>query len=134
MSWCRKELSRALGSVVEDDLLDYLVSMEGEKDVREYLQDMLNQLEAAEIQVFMNEFFRHWSPPSHEALSPCNSQLVQEPLVRPHREQLVLYSKEVYSWNCCVEYLFTFSVDAQTISFPNETDIQWMGRVGITLQ
>lgn len=94
VSWCRRELSRALGSAVEDDLLDYLVSMEGEKDVREYLQDVLisNNLEPAEVGVFIKEFFRHWSPPSHEVLSPCDSQ---KPLVRPHKEELVLYSKEV---------------------------------------
>lgn len=95
VSWCRLELSRALGSAVEDDLLEYLVSMEVEKDAREYLQDMLNHLQAAEVEVFMSEFFRHWSPPSHKDAPSCNSRLEQEPLSRPHREQLVLYSKEV---------------------------------------
>lgn len=99
MSWCRKELSKALHSPVEDDLLAYLVSMEAEKDVREYLHDLLSasDVETVEVDVFMKEFFRHWCPPNEARPPPSDvdHQLVQEQILRPNREELVLYSKQV---------------------------------------
>ena len=92
--WCRTELSKALGSPVEDALLDYLVSMRAEKDVREYLEDLLRGLKTEEVEVFMKEFFRHWCPPTSNSPPPSGSQ---EQLKRPGREELVLFSKQV--WN-----------------------------------
>ncbi len=61
--WCHRELSRILDYSVDDDLLDYLLCSEGEKDMREYLRDILGE-DTKRAQVFMHEFFRHWKPPS----------------------------------------------------------------------
>lgn len=94
-SWCRTELSKALGSPVEDALLDYLISMRVEKDVREFLEDLLSDLKTAEVEIFMKEFFRHWCPPT-SSNSPSSTPPLsgsQEQLLRPGREELVLFSK-----------------------------------------
>ena len=91
LSWCQKELSKVLQSTVEEDLLSYLMSMEVEKDVKEYLQDLLNGQEATQVDVFLDEFFRHWRPPVDPA--SLQEEVAIEELVRPDRDKMALFTK-----------------------------------------
>lgn len=98
--WCHKELSKILHSSVEDALLDYLLAIEVEKDMREYLQDLLGGESSKQTQEFMLEFFRHWRPPS-QASSSIMSHKHQftdespalEKVSRPSRDQMALFAK-----------------------------------------
>ncbi len=92
VSWCRKELSKTLHTDVEDSLLDYLMSMATEKDIREYLQDLMSGVDTTQINAFMNEFFRHWCPPQPHLLetTPLSGE-AGGLLFKQSREDLVLY-------------------------------------------
>lgn len=94
--WCARELSKILNSSVEDALLDYLLSIEGEKDMREYLHDIVGD-STKQAQTFMQEFFNHWQPPS-QSLDLTSSQdasenTVMQAIARPEAEQMVLFQK-----------------------------------------
>lgn len=108
-SWCQKELSRILCSNVSDDLLSYFLSIETEKDLREYLQDLLgDHKETDQSQLFLNEFFRHWRPPSdatpplsdatesevvlQKLSSATESEVAVQKLSRLSRDQMVLFN------------------------------------------
>lgn len=58
-SWCQRELSKLLKSALESDLLDYLLGIEVEKDLTEYLQDMMGP-ETMHTKAFMEEFLYRW--------------------------------------------------------------------------
>ncbi len=98
-SWCQKELSKLIKDDIEDDLMDYLLSIESDKDVKEYLHDMLTPVaETRATRSFIEEFFRHWRPPERipHSLSSEDKQL--EVLVKPNKDEMVLFatgSKEV---------------------------------------
>lgn len=57
--WCQKELSAHFHLIVEDELLDYLLTIETEKDLREYLEDLVGE-ETSHTVLFIKEFLRHW--------------------------------------------------------------------------
>ena len=102
--WCHKELSKILHSNVEDALLDYLLSIEGEKDMREYLQDMLGGESSKQTQEFILEFFRHWRPPSQTSYSLTSHEHqftdespALERVSRPSRDQMALFTKTAES-------------------------------------
>ena len=40
-AWCQRELSRLLKFQVEDELVQYLLSIESRKDAEEYLEGLL---------------------------------------------------------------------------------------------
>ena len=92
-TWCQKKISELLESPIDEELVDYLMSIESEKDAREYLHQMLRS-ESTCTQAFIGEFFRHWCPPLP---SPNNKEEGMEVLVRPRSDQMVLFSdsKEV---------------------------------------
>lgn len=103
--WCHRELSRILGYNVDDSLLDYLLSIEGERDMKEYLQDILGE-DTKRAEVFMHEFFRHWQPPS-QALPISIDQLdvVDEntTVLGPDRDCVILFAKNEDTskvWEC----------------------------------
>lgn len=102
LSWCGKELSKVLQSTVEEDLLIYLMSMEVEKDVKEYLQDLLSGQEATQVEVFLTEFLRHWRPPVDPTSSGnLKEEVAMEELARPDRDKMALFtrnSEEVGNW------------------------------------
>lgn len=58
-SWCKNELSQLLGSAVENELLDYLLSIESERDLLEYVEDMVGSESASGI-AFSTELVRRW--------------------------------------------------------------------------
>lgn len=57
--WCQKELSNHLQLTVDDGLLDYLLAIETEKDLKEYLTDLIGE-ETSQTGLFIKEFIRHW--------------------------------------------------------------------------
>ncbi len=85
--WCLKELSKILHSSVEDDLLEYLLSIEGEKDLREYLQDLLGD-DTKQAQVFIQEFLRHWKPASQTLSHSSNPIASVQNVMRPNTDQM----------------------------------------------
>ncbi len=91
-SWCQKELTRLLGFPVGDDLVEYLLSIETKKDVKEYLDDLLGTDKKA-VRDFQDEFFSHWHPPERAPSQPSKEEeeLVTE-LVRPKKEEMVLFA------------------------------------------
>jgi hypothetical protein len=99
LSWCKAGLSKALGSPVEDALLDYLVSMKVERDAREYLLDLLSDsnLDTTQVDAFMKEFFRQWCPPPTVETKPPSNQ---EQLARPTRDELVLKVELMMEGEC----------------------------------
>lgn len=82
--WCQNDFSKLLGFKIEDELLEYLLSIETEKDSREYLHALLTSSNVSDRDKVMAEFFRHWRPPS---IAPD-----MEELVRPDEEQMVLFA------------------------------------------
>lgn len=58
-SWCQSELSVLLCSPVENELMDYLLNIESEKDLVEYLEDMVGP-ETTSSKAFTLEFVRRW--------------------------------------------------------------------------
>ena len=88
-SWCQKELTRLLGFPVGDDLVEYLLSIDTKKDVKEYLEELLGTDKKASRD-FQDEFFSHWHPPER-APSQDEEGLLTE-LVRPKKEEMVLFA------------------------------------------
>lgn len=93
-SWCQKELSRLLKFQVGDDLITYLLSMETEKDIREYIQDLLGN-GTKQANDFQREFFKFWHPPGRVP-SPysCEDDVIMQELVRANEEDMVLYTEK----------------------------------------
>lgn len=91
-SWCQKELTQLLGFPVGDDLVDYLLSIEAKKDVKEYLDDLLGTDKKASRD-FQKDFFSHWHPPERPPSQPSKEEeeLLTE-LVRPKKEEMVLFT------------------------------------------
>ena len=100
--WCQKELSRLLKFQVGEDLVQYLLSMETEKDVREYIQDLLG-VSSKEVSDFQREFFRHWRPPER-APSPFTSKedAIMEELVRTNEEDMFLFAEKSEHSKVCI--------------------------------
>ena len=93
-AWCQKELTRLLGFPVGDDLVEYLLSIEAEKDVKEYLDDLLGTDKKASRD-FQRDFFSRWHPPERPPSQPSREEeeLLIE-LVRPSKEEMVLFDDE----------------------------------------
>lgn len=93
-AWCQKELMRLLGFPVGDDLVEYLLSIEAEKDVKEYLDDLLGTDKKASRD-FQRDFFSRWHPPERPPSQPSREEeeLLIE-LVRPSKEEMVLFADE----------------------------------------
>lgn len=91
-SWCQKQLTQLLGFPVGDDLVEYLLSIETQKDVKEYLNDLLGTDEKASRD-FQNEFFIRWHPPKRAPFQPSKEEeeLLTE-LVRPKKDDMVLFA------------------------------------------
>ena len=91
-AWCQKELTRLLGFPVGDDLVEYLLSIEAEKDVKEYLDDLLGTDKKASRD-FQRDFFSRWHPPERPPSQPSREEeeLLTE-LVRPLKEEMVLFA------------------------------------------
>lgn len=100
--WCQKELSKLLHFDVERDQVEYLMSIESERDTREYLQGLLG-VETKQAQVFVNEFFRHWHPPQQHPITTSSSSssdpktitAAMHELSRPSADKMVLFSKDL---------------------------------------
>lgn len=94
-SWCHKELTRLLGFPVGDDLVEYLLSIETEKDAKEYLDDMLGTGKRASCD-FQKEFFSRWHPPERPPSQPSKEEeeLLTE-LVRPKKDEMVLFADKL---------------------------------------
>ena len=58
-SWCQRELSLLLKSTIDSYLLDYLFEIEVEKDLIEYLQEMMVS-ETLRTKAFVDEFIFRW--------------------------------------------------------------------------
>ena len=93
-AWCQKELTRLLGFPVGDDLVEYLLSIEAEKDVKEYLDDLLGT-DKKTSRDFQRDFFSRWHPPERPPSQPSREEeeLLIE-LVRPSKEEMVLFADE----------------------------------------
>lgn len=72
--WCERELSNRLNLTVDGELLDYLMGIETERDLREYLVGLIGE-ETSQTALFVNEFLRHWQLFQATPLSstPCLS-------------------------------------------------------------
>lgn len=91
-SWCQKELTELLGFPVGDDLIEYLLSIENERDVKEYLHELLGSDKKASRD-FQTAFFSRWHPPERRPAQPSKEEeeLLTE-LVRSKENDLVLFS------------------------------------------
>lgn len=91
-AWCQKELTRLLGFPVGDDLIEYLLAIETEKDVKEYLDELLGAEKKASHD-FRTAFFGRWHPPERRPAQPSKEEeeLLTE-LVRSKEDELVLFS------------------------------------------
>ena len=93
-SWCKKELTRLLGFPVGDELIEYLLAIETEKDVKEYLDELLGT-ENKVSRDFQTAFFGRWHPPERHPAQPSKEEeeLLTE-LVRSKEDELVLFANK----------------------------------------
>lgn len=92
--WCRKELSNYLRQSLTDEILDYLLEIDTEDNMREYLVDLVG--ESNQTSLFINEFIRHWKlvPQTTPTEGGAPPERDMQELQRPSREEIVLFSKE----------------------------------------
>jgi len=57
--WSERELSKLLGSAIENEILDYLLAIQCEKDLVEYVEGMIDATTPASNS-FSAEFVRRW--------------------------------------------------------------------------
>ena len=70
----------------------YLLSMQSEKDIKEYLTEILGGNTPA-LREFQQEFMLRWHPPERPPSVPSvEEQRLLEPLVRPRQEEMVLFA------------------------------------------
>ena len=96
--WCRKELSKYLYQTLTDEVLDYLMTIDTEDNMREYLVGLLG--ESNQTLLFIKEFIRHWkliqpqTTPTGGGAPPEGHDGDMQELQRPSPEKMVLFSKE----------------------------------------
>ena len=70
----------------------YLLSMQSEKDIKEYLTEILGG-DTPALREFQQEFMLRWHPPERLPSVPSvEEQQLLEPLVRPRQEEMVLFA------------------------------------------
>ena len=138
-AWCQRELAKLLAFPVEEDLVrfitrtkalhlcnrpppphqphnSYLVSMETERDVEDYLEELLGK-ETRGVKPFMREFLRRWGRGS--VVREEGGREVLQELVRPNQDELLLFAEKktdsalpqkvcMYVFVCVCNYYFSF--------------------------
>ena len=94
MIWCQRKLSKLCGSI-DDNVVDYLVSMEVEESVKQYLHDLLAESESKSIdtqrtQAFKEEFLIRWRSLQRGTVSE-EVDATMMVLVKPKSDHMVLF-------------------------------------------
>jgi hypothetical protein len=93
--WCREELSNQLGYAVDNDIIEYIVSMTSKHDVEDYLQSSFQNKTNPE---FLREFLLRWE----SMVDLRHSQGDSEVMVahrKPAQEELTLFENKKYKKN-----------------------------------